>query len=224
MKVSKIMIIALAGLSFLITAPVQARPVARPKAVKTTAGSLRKTKASKTISDHSYIVLNQSTTLLNNNLQKTKKKAKKGRGYRIYRFESSKNQVYYGLKNNLWLPAKLTHGTVWYQENNNTVVLTTNKKGRLSYSFYDATSQIKNLVVTHNAYVYTSSGLIQRGKYGTVTLLKKGRKLRGYYTSKLNGQNFYITNYGWIKAKNVTVYRGRSKAKAKEITKYASKK
>lgn len=224
MKLGKMIVIALAGLSFLAATPVKARPIARPKQVKRQSKALKKAKTSPTISDHSYIVLNQATTLLNNNLQKTKKKAKKGQGYRIYRFENNKNQIYYALKNNLWLPAKSTHGTVWYRENNSIVVLTTNKKGQLSYSFYDAASQIKNLVVTHNAYVYTSRGLIQRNKYGTITLLKKGRKLRGYYISKLNGQNFYITDHGWVKTKNVTADKGQSKVKTKKITKNSSKK
>lgn len=214
MSFSKMISIVLASAFLAQAKPVQARPLAKPQ---NTSVLIRKSKsrqplqARPVISTHSYVVLNQNTAFLTSTLRKSKKKAWRGRGYRIYYLKRQKNQLYYATKNKLWLPAKLTHGTVWYQENNNTVVLATNKKGQLSYSFYDLTSQVKNLVVRHNAYVYRSNGQVQRNQNGTVTVLKKGRRLRGYYMSKVNGQNFYITNNGWVKAKNVAVVKEKSR-------------
>ena len=39
---------------------------------------------------------------------------------------------------------------------------------------------------------------------GTVKVIKKGRCVKAYSLHVLNGKKFYLTNYGWLKAANLT--------------------
>lgn len=177
-----------------------ARTVSAKKASKTTIPS----SWIKTISKKSYVITNKNTTFLTSKNRKTKTKAKKGKGYRIYYLRFGK-RIYYATKAKKWLPASATHGTVWYKSGNDTMVLTSNKKGRVSYTVYDP-AQIIPLTVKHNAYVYNSHGLLNKG---TVKLIRKGTRVKGYSRRKVRGTTFYITNKGWLKAANLTKTKKR---------------
>lgn len=173
----------------------------------------------KTDATKSYVVLNKNTNFLNQKNQKSKKTAAQGKGYRIYYLKTVASQLYYGTKQKMWLPAKMTHGTVWYSENStNMMVLTTSKKGRLSYSLYEI-AQKQPLVVIHNAYVYNNQGLLAKNKNNALTVLKKGQKLVAYTTSQVNGNKFYVTNRGWIKVRNAQVKQLTKQTKSKKFAK-----
>ena len=80
------------------------------------------------------------------------------------------------------------------------MIITTNKKGRVTYSSYTPVSAT-TLRVKHNAYVYNNRGMLNKG---TVKVIKKGRCVKAYSLHVLNGKKFYLTNYGWLKAANLT--------------------
>lgn len=158
-----------------------------------------------TIVKTSKVTLNHNAHFYNSKGKKQKKTAKKNKSYTIYQIRTIDTTTYYKTKNNLWLKANDVRGSVQYQENEYSVMtLTTDKKGKLSYAVTLPDPSIKNLVVTHNSYVYDNNGQLQLGKKGTITLLKKGKKIKGYSIRKVHGKKFYITNYGWIKYKNLT--------------------
>lgn len=157
-----------------------------------------------TIVKRSKVTLNHKAHFYDSNGKKQKKTAKKNKSYTIYQIRTIDADTYYKTKNNLWLKSSDVRGSVQYQENEYSVMtLKTNKKGKLSYTITLPDPSIKDLVVKHNSYVYDNNGLLQLGKNSTVTLLKKGKKLKGYGVRKVHGKKFYITNYGWIKYKNL---------------------
>lgn len=202
-------LLALVLLTPLFSQTVMAKPaspvqVGQHKAKKTV--KKRTTSAKQeiiaTYSKISYVVMNKKAYLVNSNNQKTKHLAQKKRGYRIYYVRYSGSKIYYGLKNKEWLLATNTRGTVWYKEDNfNTMVLTTNKKGQLSYQLYSPVNT-KQVVLTRNSYVYNDQGLLDKG---TVVTLKKGTKITVYQTRTINDTKFYISNQGWIKARNTMI-------------------
>lgn len=156
-----------------------------------------------TITGKSYVVLNQKTHFYNRHGKKSKKIARKGAGFRIYQVQTKK-QIFYETKNHLWLPAKATHGTVWYQESNKQpMILTTNRKGRLVYLLYEPVTRGAKMIVKHNAYVYDRRGLLQRNKKGNVLLLLKGQEVTAYDKERIGRQTFYVTDHGWLKANNL---------------------
>lgn len=175
--------------------------------------------ATKTDIQKSYVVLNRKTAFLNNQGKKTKKYAIKGRGYRIYYLKTKGKQIYYQTKNKLWLPAENTHGTVWYAENSsNTMIVTTNKKGQISYSLYSSVQSTKEVTLKRNSYVYTNQGLLKKDKHNAITLLKKGQKLKCYSYIYVHGTRYCVTNQGWVKAANVSA-ASPNQTKSKKINK-----
>lgn len=158
-----------------------------------------------TIVKTSKVTLNHKAHFYNSAGKKQKKTAKKNKSYTIYQIRTIDNDTYYKTKSNLWLKSTDVRGKVQYQENEYSMMtLTTNKKGKLSYAVTLPDPSIKTLVVKHNSYVYDNNGLLQLGKKNTVTLIKKGKKVKGYGVRKVRGKKFYITNYGWLKYKNLT--------------------
>lgn len=91
------------------------------------------------------------------------------------------------------------------------MILTTDKKGNLSYSVYNPVPTVTSLITKHNAYVYNNAGQLRRTKYGTITLIKKGTLLKGYSIKRVEGKKFYITNHGWIKYNNLEKVKIRKK-------------
>lgn len=157
----------------------------------------------KTIASKSYVVLNQKTNFYTQKGKKSKKKARRGQGFRVYRVRAKKH-TFYQVKNHLWLLARATHGTVWYQQGkNNMMVLSTDGHGRLTYSLADLLKPSKSFVLQHNAYLYNNRGLPEQNKKGNVLWLPKGEKVSAYYQSKIAGQKFWLTDQGWLKAKNL---------------------
>ena len=155
----------------------------------------------KTVSKNSYVVLKKNTYFLTSKNKKTKTLAKKGKGYRIYYLRYGK-KIYYATKNKQWLPISAVYGTVWYKAvGGSMMVLTTKKtKSTVTYTTYDPVATT-SLVLKRNSYVYNSRGYLNKG---TVKVLKKGTRLKGYSIQKVNGTSFYVTNKCWIKAKNVS--------------------
>lgn len=206
---------ALVGIT-VFSLPVQAatKPTANKSAVqKKTTKTKVNLSAIKTNSKLSYIILNRNSYYYNNENKRTKSRLKKNHGYRIYYVRHSGERTFYGTKTKKWILSSATRGTVWYQEDdNNTMILTTNKKGKLSYTLYDP-AQVTPLILKRNSYIYNDQGILQLEKGGTVTTLKKGRKVKGYSLQKVNGQKFYITDQGWIKANNVAVYKATKPVK-----------
>lgn len=152
----------------------------------------------------SKVTLNHKAHFYNSKGKKQKKTTKKNKSYTIYQIRTIDNDTYYKTKSNLWLKSSDVRGSVQYQENEYSMMtLTTNKKGKLSYKITLPDPSIKDLVVKHNSYVYDNNGQLQLGKNSTVTLLKKGKKIKGYSVREVHGKKFYITNYGWIKYKNL---------------------
>lgn len=177
------------------------------------------TGATKTDAQKSYVVLNKKTAFLNNQGKKTKKYTAKGRGYRIYSLKTLGKQIYYRTKSKLWLPAETTHGTVWYDENSsNTMIVTTNKKGQISYSLYSSAQSTKEVILKRNSYVYTNQGLLKKDKHNAITLLKKGQKLKCYSYIYVHGTRYCVTDQGWVKANNVTAVSS-NQTKSKKINK-----
>lgn len=209
----KVIILLLALITLpLASKPVQAKKTSKIKTVqvkKKTAKKTSKKKSSKskktasikiikTISSKSYVVLNKKTNFLTLQNKRTKSVARKGQGYRVYYLRFGK-QAYYGTKNKKWLPASATYGTVWYGPRSNQMILSTSKKGKLSYSIYDPAATV-SLTVKHNSYVYNDRGMLN---HGTIKVVKKGSRVKGYSLHKINGINFYLTNKGWLKAANL---------------------
>lgn len=153
----------------------------------------------KTISKNSYVTLNRNTHFYSSKNHQLKNKAKKKAGFRIYYVRFGK-QIYYANKSKKWLRATDTHGSVRYRTGNNIMIITTNKKGRVTYSSYTPVSAT-TLRVKHNAYVYNNRGMLNKG---TVKVIKKGQRVKAYSLHVLNGKKFYLTNYGWLKAANLT--------------------
>lgn len=180
--------------------------ITKSKTQKQVKNDRKSTKVLTTYSKLSYIVLNKNTHFVNDQNKKTKSLAKKGKGYRIFYVRYKGSKIFYGISKKKWLPASSTRGTVWYKEdNNNTMILSTNKKGTLSYQLHEAVNVV-NLVLKRNSYVYDDQGLLERNKNNGIIVLKKGKKLKGYSIRTVNGKKFYITNYGWIKFNNVQKY------------------
>lgn len=220
MKINKSLILVIASLGMIASNvnPVLANNTKKAKTTvtkKSTAKNITKeqvkndrksVKALTTYSKLSYVILNKNTYFVNDQNKKTKSLAKKGKGYRIYYVRYSGSKIFYGISKKKWLPASSTRGTVWYKEdNNNTMILSTNKKGVLSYQLHEAVNVV-NLILKRNSYVYDDQGLLERNKNNGITVLKKGKKLKGYSIRTVNGKKFYITNYGWIKFNNVQKY------------------
>lgn len=217
-KIAKFVAFALPILLLTTNAPVQAATSNKtvktsPTTKKTVAAKTTKksqnTKTTKkaatniitTFPNNSYVVLNKNTNFVTLSNKKTKSVAKKGSGYRIYYARYSGSIIYYGTKTKKWLPSSSTRGTVWYKEdNNNMMILSTDKKGVLSYQLYNPVNAIA-LKTKRNSYVYNDQGQLNQG---TVTVIKKGTKLTGYDQKTVNGIKFYITDQGWIKANNLT--------------------
>ena len=167
---------------------------------------------SNTIISKSSVRLNKNASFYDSFGKKSKKIAKKNSLYKIYQIKTLNNQTYYKTKSDLWLLAKSTNGEVWYKQSpNNTMILTTDKKGNLSYSIYNPAPTVTNLITKHNAYVYDNTGQLNRTKYGTITLIKKGTILKGYSIKRVAGKKFYITNRGWIKYNNLEKVKIRKK-------------
>lgn len=163
-----------------------------------------KEQLSNTIVSKSSVHVNKNTPFYDSFGKKTKKIAKKNAFYKIYQIKTLNNHTYYKTNSDLWLLAKSTNGEVWYKQvSNTTMILTTDKKGNLSYSVYDPAPTVTNLITKHNAYVYDNRGQLSRTKYGTITLVKKGTVLKGYSIKRVAGKKFYITNLGWIKYNNL---------------------
>lgn len=216
-KIKNLVAIALPILLLTTNAPVQAATSNKtvktsPTTKKTVAAKTTKksqnTKTTKkaatniitTSSKTSYVFLNKDTNFVTINNKKIKSVAKKGSGYRIYYARYSGSIIYYGTKTKKWLPSSSTRGTVWYKEdNNNMMILSTNKKGALSYQLYNLVNVIA-LKTKRNSYVYNDQGQLNKG---TVTVIKKGTRITGYEQKTINGTSFYITDQGWIKANNL---------------------
>lgn len=167
---------------------------------------------SNTIVSKSSVRLNKNAPFYNSFGKKLKKLAKKNTLYKIYQIKTLNNHTYYKTKSDLWLLAKSTNGEVWYKQvSNNIMILTTDKKGNLSYSVYNPVPTVTSLITKHNAYVYNNAGQLRRTKYGTITLIKKGTILKGYSIKRVVGKKFYITNHGWIKYNNLEKVKIRKK-------------
>ena len=160
-----------------------------------------------TNSKNSYVVLNKTTHFLTSKNKSTKKTIKKHQGLRIYYLRYGDNEkVYYAGKDKRWIPSSSTYGTVWYNQNDGSqMILSTNKKGKLSYQVYAPYRRIK-LVLKKNAYIYNSRGLLEKG---TVKMLKKGKKLTAYSVQKIGKIKYYVTNYGWINTHNAKVIKNK---------------
>ncbi|TSO25759.1 SLAP domain-containing protein [Lactobacillus sp. LL6] len=157
-----------------------------------------------TIVKNSRVTLNHKTNFYNSEGKKEKKVAKKNKSYTIYQIRTIDKDTFYKTKNNLWLKSDDVRGTVQYQENEFSIMnLTTDKKGDLSYSIDNSHPIIKEMTVKHNSYVYDNDGQLDLNKKGNVTLIKKGKKVKAYAIREVANKKFYITNYGWIKYKNL---------------------
>ncbi|MDE7056789.1 MAG: SLAP domain-containing protein, partial [Lactobacillus sp.] len=167
---------------------------------------------SNTIVSKSSVRLNKNAPFYDSFGKELKKTAKKNTLYKIYQIKTLNNHTYYKTKSDLWLLAKSTSGEVWYnQASNNTMILTTDKKGNLFYSVYNPAPTVTSLITKHNAYVYNNAGQLRSTKYGTITLIKKGTVLKGYSIKRVAGKKFYITNHGWIKYNNLEKVKIRKK-------------
>ena len=191
----------------------EAKTASKKKTQEQAKNDQKSIKSLATYSKLSYVVVNKNTNFINGQNKNTKSIAKKGKGYRIYYVRYSGSKIFYGVSKNKWLPASVTHGTVWYKEdNNNTMILSTNKKGQLSYQLYEAVNII-DLILKRNSYVYDDQGMLERNKDNSIIVLKKGKKLKGYSVRNVNGKKFYITNHGWIKFNNVEKYTSKKSKK-----------
>lgn len=158
-------------------------------------------------SKRSYVILLKDQAYLTSKLKASKKLIKKKAIFSVAYVRFTDKQVYYANKNHQWIPAASTHGTVWYQEDAHTImVLSTDKKGKLSYILYNP-AKVTRLLLTHNSYVYDAQGQLFLSKKSTITNLKKGQVLDGYSSQTVNGKKFYLTNKGWIKASNAKVVK-----------------
>ncbi|WP_251716657.1 hypothetical protein [Lactobacillus agrestimuris] len=213
MKIRKSLLIALSmiGLASFSNSVIAANTKkATTQITKKTVASKDKSKSKqekvekiKTYSKISYVVLNKNTNFVDSQNKKLKTVAKKSAGYHINYVRHSGSKIYYGVTSNKWIPATATHGTVWYEESgSNTMILSTNKKGKLAYQIYESVN-ITPLVLKRNSYVYNEQGILDKTKSGGITILKKGKKVSGYSVRNVAGTKYYITNYGWIKYNNV---------------------
>lgn len=132
-----------------------------------------------TIVNSSKVSLNHKANFYNSEGKKQKKIAKKNKSYTIYQIRTIDKNTFYKTKNNLWLKSDDVRGTVQYQENEFSIMnLTTDKKGNLSYSIDNSNPVIKEMITKHNAYIYDNNGQLDLSKKGTVSLIKKVKKLK----------------------------------------------
>ena len=160
----------------------------------------------------SKVTLNHRANFYDSNGKKDNKTAKKNKTYTIYQIRTINNDTFYKTKNNLWLKSDDVRGTVKYQENEfSAISLITNKKGKLTYLIDNSNPVIKEMIVKYNSYVYDNSGQLDLSKKGTVTLIKKGKKVKSYGVRKVGNKKFYITDSGWIKYKNLEEIKNSKK-------------
>lgn len=207
-KIKELVMVLLPFALLMLAQPVDADTTKTAKTTNSkTVSKSTKTKSKKdsvkiitTDQKNSYVILNKNTYFVDSNNKKTKSLAKKESGYRIYYARYSGSIIYYGTKSKKWLPSSSVRGTVWYREdNNNMMILSTDSKGVLSYQLYNPVNAVQ-LRVKRNSYVYNDQGLLNKG---TVITLNKGQKVTGYALKTVNGTQFYITDQGWVKAKNL---------------------